>query len=1823
MAQRRKSTIANTAPSPAVIRAARCPTRGGLLGATAMAALIGWGVLTFATPAGAQLPTGGTVVGGSATITTGANQVTVNQTTNRGVIDWRSFSIGQGSRVDFRQPNANAVTLNRVTGPDPSVIAGQLTANGQIVLVNGAGVIFANGAQVNVGSLAASTATIANAKDFMAGGKITFDVRSPNANAGVVNEGTITVQDGGLVGLVGNMAANHGMINARLGRVTIGGAETFTVDLAGDGLINFQIGQPVTRQPVDGQGKKMPLASNTGTINADGGVVTMTARAAGGVVDSVVNVGGAIRAQAVSQDGGVLVLDGGDGGTVDITGKLDVSGKSLGQRGGQVVATARGGKVNVAATAVIDASGASGGGRVNIGGNYQGKGPLPNARDTRVEAGARINADATTQGNGGDVIVWSDNATVFGGTISAKGGLKGGDGGLVETSGKVDLSVLPSARVDTSAAFGGTGLWLLDPQNITITAADATTISSQLETTNVMLNTSGPGADAGDITLDAGATISWTSANTLTLNADQNIIINGTISATSAATGNRLILNAARTDPGGGISGGANSAINVGGGTLTATAGTGSILLRQTPVTAGVFNFTVVCGGVEVTDPGNAIGTLATVPSGQTGAVFPSILISSSTPLTIAAGGITAFQSVTITSSDLTVSGSITTAAGQLSLVAAGGILQTAGTISGADIALTANAGSIIQTGGNIAISPGQISIGRLEISAAGAVQLASTTNNVDRLVGSAGTDFRYVDADTLELGSPVGTGAVGGIGIGAGRYLDIAADGFTIRAGAKIGVVTATGADNPTGVTVLRPATAGTAMTIGGTSGTGLTEAALAASLRTGTLRIGSIGRAAGTALGGTTTATESAAGTITLQGLDLSAAAVQTLVLESGAAGTAITQSATEPFLVTALATATRAGADVALRGGALNNEIGTVAHVLRISDTEAGVTTGLYSLDVRFGLTIGILGSATLPLVGLRSGGATPGLPANAAIVAGTVDLNTGPGGLLINNAIVTSGGNVTLTTFPGGITSTAGGIIDVGAGTLTMTAGSGGITLGAAPVTAGAINFTADGGASIDNPGNAISALATAASSATGSPVSHVFISSSVPMTIGSGGLTVSGFTDIDSAGQLTVNGSIAGQNFVNLRGNGIVQTAGTIAGTSVFLAAGADTSIIQVGGNITSSVGDLTLTAGGAVQLTSTTNNVATVVGSAGTDFRYVDADTVVLGRGAQGITIGAGRYLDISADGIGIASGVLIGAMLAGESRVDNPTGVTVLRPTTAGTPVVIGGTGGTGLTQAALSAGIRTGTLRIGSIGRAAGTVLGGASTAGESAAGAIAVQGLDFTGSGAAIQTLVLESAASGIAIGQTAPIAVRALATAVIGSGAVELTQDNSVGGLAHVARISDTTLGTQSGTYRYVDGSSIPVITAAGSGTPLIGQRDSGDAPGAPPRSAILTAGGDVTLVSRTGSIEFINGLAAVGAAVRLSAADQIFQSATGGIVATALLAVAGGAVDLSTAAGLNNVRFLSGSAAGAGEALGDFRLINAASVTVPAGGVSGDSLVATVAGVHAGVGATLELAIGTGDITVDNAALTATDGLVLLRRVAGATGSEIILNNVSFDIGSGSPNLVVLDLTGSPALSPGNFAALKSSTTPHGGTSAIAPGPNPDGGILLSNVSAGNTTVYLVGGPGATIAGSGTYGLLGVYVTHGNPIALTGSVRQIAPTTSHAVTAPFSEPFDATRLAGFYVRRQGAVVDIQTFNTCPIGGICPQPDVDIPPSVQRPPDNPGPFVGVPDRLQLDFVADRAVPTPLGLSTVILVNQGNEYFFNVDDEERRHRAARGGQ
>src|SRR6185436_12466675 len=108
------------------------------------------------------------------------------------------------------------------------------------------------------------------------------------------------------------------------------------------------------------------------------------------------------------------------------------------------------------------ASGATGGGTVRVGGDYQGSNPgVRNATNTQVDAGAKIAADATDLGKGGRVIVWADNITKFAGDISARGGANGGDGGFAEVSGKAFLDF--RGGVNLSATAGRNGLLLLDP----------------------------------------------------------------------------------------------------------------------------------------------------------------------------------------------------------------------------------------------------------------------------------------------------------------------------------------------------------------------------------------------------------------------------------------------------------------------------------------------------------------------------------------------------------------------------------------------------------------------------------------------------------------------------------------------------------------------------------------------------------------------------------------------------------------------------------------------------------------------------------------------------------------------------------------------------------------------------------------------------------------------------------------------------------------------------------------------------------------------------------------------------------------------------------------------------------------------------------------------------------------------------------------------------------------------------------------------------------------------------------------------------------------
>jgi filamentous hemagglutinin family protein len=431
-----------------------------------------------AQPAPNARPTGGVVIAGSASINQSANNTAVNQSSQRAAVNWQSFNVGSQQSVTFHQPSASAVTLNRVVGPDPSQIAGHIDANGQVVLINQSGVTFYKGAQVNTNGLMVSAIGMSNkaVQGFMASGKVVLD-KAGNPNAAVVNEGNITVKQAGLAALVAPQVANHGTITAALGHVVLAGAKTATLDLYGDGLLSLDVTNQVTQVPVGKDGKAVAaLVTNTGTIIADGGTVQLTARAADGIVQNLVDAGGTIRTASMGEHTGTIALNG-MGGSIIVEGQLSAVGTKSATTGG-AIEVATDGNVGIASTGRIDTSGKAGGGTVAIGTTLARAKGGPSvastltAKNVVVAKGATIKANAIDKGDGGRITVLSDSRTQIDGQISATGGVNGGNGGYVETSGETLGVTVP---VDLSAPHGKVGTWLLDPIFLDVVNAEGGT----------------------------------------------------------------------------------------------------------------------------------------------------------------------------------------------------------------------------------------------------------------------------------------------------------------------------------------------------------------------------------------------------------------------------------------------------------------------------------------------------------------------------------------------------------------------------------------------------------------------------------------------------------------------------------------------------------------------------------------------------------------------------------------------------------------------------------------------------------------------------------------------------------------------------------------------------------------------------------------------------------------------------------------------------------------------------------------------------------------------------------------------------------------------------------------------------------------------------------------------------------------------------------------------------------------------------------------------------------------------------------------------------
>ncbi|MBK1615613.1 hypothetical protein CKO44_19305 [Rubrivivax gelatinosus] len=301
--------VAETAPS----RGKASGTTGALLAGVLLTA---GGPALAGGPAAAVLPTGGQVAAGAAQIGRSGSTLTVTQTSARTAINWNSFSIGKSGTVNFVQPDAGSVALNRVTGTERSAIDGALKANGQVFILNPNGVLFGKGARVDTAGLVATTLGL-NDADFMAG-----KTRFSGQGGAVSNLGTLSAADGGYVALMGTQVRNDGVITARLGTVALAAGSKVSLNFNGNSLA----GVVIDAAALD------TLVSNGGAIHADGGTVMLTAKAAAGLLDAMVNNTGEIRAQTIAERGGRILLLAEDG-ALTVGGTLDASAPSQGNGG--------------------------------------------------------------------------------------------------------------------------------------------------------------------------------------------------------------------------------------------------------------------------------------------------------------------------------------------------------------------------------------------------------------------------------------------------------------------------------------------------------------------------------------------------------------------------------------------------------------------------------------------------------------------------------------------------------------------------------------------------------------------------------------------------------------------------------------------------------------------------------------------------------------------------------------------------------------------------------------------------------------------------------------------------------------------------------------------------------------------------------------------------------------------------------------------------------------------------------------------------------------------------------------------------------------------------------------------------------------------------------------------------------------------------------------------------------------------------------------------------------------------------------------------------
>jgi filamentous hemagglutinin family protein len=1553
-----------------------------------------------------QLPTGGSVAAGTATIAQpNSSTLNINQSTNQAVINWNTFSVGRGGTVNFNQPNSSSATLNRVTGSMPSWIGGTINAPGTVLLVNPNGIAITKSGVINTGSFAASTLDISNA-DFMAG---KYKFTGNGGSAAVRNSGRINVSDGGFAALLGGQVANDGVISARLGKVGLGAGELITLDLAGDGFLSVAVPSSQMGKLVDSSGA---LVSNRGKIRADGGSVFLTAATASTILRDAVNVPGSIRANTVGTRDGKIVIGGGQGGRVSVTGKLAANGNSKRNGGkievtganvalnGKVLANGKnGGNITVASSgdlavaggveakgsdgqggridltganikvigALIDASGGTGGGLVRIGGTFQGGhgdpndplyqssigrfGALPDiatAQTVTIDAGSKIDVSAKTLGDGGTAVVWSEQFTSFTGAIIGTGGLIAGNGGFAEVSSHGVLDY--QGATNLVASLGATGTLLLDPNDLVISATATSNAGSSPDYVAGATMSFLKNTDLQ--TALAGANITVTASGKITVSSSVSWSAATTLTMTS---GDELAINASITNT-----------------------NTGSALVLKS-TGADVYFQSGTTNVYSITATGSNPG-------------FGSIVTAGSNVISNGAGNVT----LNAGADGINFNSGITT--GTLTINSAGWVSQGTVAFTAANLLLTG--------AGDVELTKTTNKFGTLAANTTGVVNIY---NNQALAIGTVG-GVNGVTAGTLSLQM--------GTGFAVTQSQAIKVGNLTLRNSLSNNAVTytLTNAANQVGSFAATLGTAGVAK-IYGVNGLSIAEV----------IYDHSGNSLFGVASAGTLTISNT--GSVT-QSNRISASNLELL----GTGGNYVLTSTSN--VIGTLAANT--GSINVSRSAAAALATGTVGSTVGIT------TTGNVTLTSAGAVTVGALGAINAGgAVVLTTTGAATAITLNNSITGVGVTLNS-VAALAINNAINVGTGNVSLnvTGVFNGITQNASGVIS--GNTLLLSTNNGSVTLNTAT--------------------NAITNLGT------------VTLGSGSLNLVDTGGLTVTGAVGatggltINTSGALAINAALSsGNGSMSLTttgaGNAITQSAsGIITANTLTLATNNADATLNTATNAINNLGTATL-GSGALNLLNSGLSVGTVVATGGITINASGALTGgSLNAGTSNVSLTAtGGYINFG--GTITANTLTLSTSNGGGATVNASTNaITNLGTVTVGTGQLIlvnaggltvtgavGATGGINISaggalviNAALNAGAHSMTL----------TTTGAGNTITQSASGIITTSTLSLTTSGGNV-TL------------DTATNAVASLFEVYLGAGALALKTASAVGltvygGSSVVANggiaIVNTTGSISTINILSVSNGAVALTaTAAGAGITL----------GGTVTGVGVTLNSDAALTINTA----INGGTGT-VSLNVTGAGNAINQTGGGITAgTLTLATNNGTATLISAT--NAITNLGTTTLGTGAL--NLRDGGALTVTGVVGATSGITLntsgaLAINAAINAGAGNVSLTTTGAGNGISQNASGIITGNTLSLATNAGSatlnTATNAVANLGTTTLGTGALNL--LDTGGLTVT--GAVGATGGITINTSGALAINNTVNAGAGnVSLTTTGAGNAITQSAGG----------------------------------------------------------------------------------------------------------------------------------------------------------